>query len=216
MQPSIIRLPNDATHFSCLAPEQRKDEDKLDSPDIAVARYAAQISLWALWVSGGALFISICVFALEIRRWLDEGVRLSMMVMANAKLFGGGQNDPNTYLSVIVTNRGSAPTTITHMVFFNYPSRLARYAPRRVARWIKSLRPQTFFVPNTGAPGPIPYLLQPGTNWFGMATYTPELEKMIAAGCLYVGIIGSHSDKTLFRRASQASHPLPSPVVGKQ
>jgi len=29
-------------------------------------------------------------------------------------------------------------------------------------------------------------------------THTPDVERMIVAGQLYVGIIGSHSDKTLF------------------
>ena len=171
----------------------------MDTPETVVARYAAQIALWALWISGGALFVSACAFALELRRRFDEGVKLSVTIMANAKLVGGIQ-DENTYLSVIVTNRGSAPTTVTHMVLFNYPNQLALYAPRRLARWMKWIRPQTFFIANTGQPGPIPYFLEPGKNWFGMATYTPDLVQMIQGGRLYVGIIGSHSDKTLFKR----------------
>lgn len=181
----------------------------MDAPEIAVARYAAQISLWALYVSGGALFISACVFALELRRWFDEGVKLSMSVIADAKLFGGVRPDPNTYLSVTVTNRGSAATSITHMVLYNYRSRLAPYLPSRLTRyrWMKELRPQTMIVANTGAPGPLPYVLQPGHTWVGMATHTPDLEQMIEAGRLYVGIIGSHSDKTLFRRVRRWKPP---------
>jgi hypothetical protein len=179
----------------------------MDPPEIAVARYAAHISLWALYVSGGALFISACVFALELRRWFDEGVKLSMSVMSNAKLVGGIEEDKNTYLSVSVTNRGSAPTTITHMVLFNYPSYLARWIPSRLTRWMKQLRPETFIISNTGAPGKIPYVLQPGHTWIGMATYTPDLEQMIEAGRLYVGIIGSHSDKTFLRRVRHWKPP---------
>jgi hypothetical protein len=179
----------------------------MDAPEIAVARYAAQISLWALYVSGGALFISACVFALELRRWFDEGVKLSMTIIPDAKLFGGARPDPNTYVSATVTNRGSAPTSITHMVLYNYrnrlaryvPGRLIRYAPSRLIPWIRKQLPQTFIVAATGAPGPLPYVLQPGHTWVGMATHTPELEQMIEAGRLYVGIIGSHSDKTLFK-----------------
>jgi hypothetical protein len=64
----------------------------MDTPEVAVARYAARIWLWALYASGGALFISACVFALELRRWFDEGVRLSLSIMADAKLIGGVQN----------------------------------------------------------------------------------------------------------------------------
>jgi hypothetical protein len=194
----------------------------LDAPEIAVARYAAQISLWALYVSGGALFISAGVFALEIRRWFDEGVKLAVTIMANAKLLGGGRVDPNTYLSATVTNRGSAPTTITHMLLYNYRNRLAQHVPdrafwliNRLARhmpdrltwWIKKLRPETAVVNSIGAPGPIPFVLQPGHTWVGMAIYTPDLEKMIGAGRLYVGIVGSHSDKTLFKLARRWKPP---------
>jgi hypothetical protein len=31
-----------------------------------------------------------------------------------------------------------------------------------------------------------------------LTTHTPDVGRMIVAGRLYVGIIGSHSDKTLF------------------
>jgi hypothetical protein len=33
-----------------------------------------------------------------------------------------------------------------------------------------------------------------------MAAHTPELVEMIRGGRLFVGVIGSHSDKPLFRR----------------
>jgi hypothetical protein len=179
----------------------------MDTPEVAVARYAARISLWALYVSGGALFISACVFALELRRWFDEGVRLSLSIMTDAKLIGGVQNDSNTYLSATLTNRGSEPTTITHMLLYDYPSRLAQYVPRRLTRWFKKQRPQTFVINAIGAPGPLPYVLQPGHTWVGMATHTPDVERMIVAGRLYVGIIGSHSDQTLFKRVRRWKPP---------
>jgi hypothetical protein len=176
-----------------------KNEEQLETPETVIARYAAQISLWALWISGGALFVAVCAFILELRRRFDEGVRLSVNIMPRAKLFGGVQ-DANTYLSVIVTNRGSAPTTITHFLLFYYPNQLALYLPRWSGRWLKWLRPRPSFIANTGTPGPIPYFLELGKNWFGMATYTPDLEQMIQSGRLCVGIVGSHSDKTLFKR----------------
>jgi hypothetical protein len=187
----------------------------LEAPEIAVARYAAQISLWALYVSGGALFISACVFALELRRWFEEGVKLSVSIMADAKIFGGGRVDANTYLSATVTNRGSAPTTLTHMLLYNYQNqlaslvpdrifwmlnRLSRRLPDRVISWFGKLRPETAVVNSIGAPGPIPFVLQPGHTWVGTAIQTPELEEWISKGGLFVGIVGSHSDRTLFKR----------------
>jgi hypothetical protein len=40
-----------------------------------------------------------------------------------------------------------------------------------------------------------------------MAVHTPELEKMIKAARLFVGVIGSHSNKTFFRRVRRWTPP---------
>jgi hypothetical protein len=182
----------------------------MDTPDVAVAQYAARISLWALGISGGSFCVALCVFVLELRRWFDEGVRLSMSIIADAKLYGGDHQDENTYVAVTVTNRGDAATTITHMVLYDYPSRLALSLPSRLSRRFKSQRPKTFVVTNPilpGMPGQPPFVLEPGRNWQGMAAHTPELERMIKAGRLYVGVIGSHSDRTLFQRVRRWTPP---------
>jgi hypothetical protein len=179
-----------------------------DSPEIAVARYAANISLWALGISAGSLCVAFGVFVLELRRWFEEGIRLSMSVMADAKLFGGVTRDENTYIAITVTNRGTAPTTITHMVLYNYPNRLSLFlskCPRFVRQWFKKHRPGTFVVNPT--PMPLPHVLEPGRNWNGMAVHTPELAQMIKGGRLFVGVIGSHSNKTLFRRVRTWTPP---------
>jgi hypothetical protein len=181
----------------------------MDTPEVAIARYAARISTWALALSGGSLCVALCVFVLELRRWFDEGVRLSMSVMVDAQLYGAIQKDENTYLAITVTNRGSAATTITHMVLYDYPTRFGRWVPsrpRRIVRWLKKHWPKTFLVSNTGNL-PLPHLIEPGRNWHGMAVYTPELEEMINRGRLYVGIVGSHSGKTLFKRVRRWTLP---------
>jgi hypothetical protein len=179
----------------------------VETPEVEVARYAAKIALWALICSGGSLVVAGGLLALEIRRRLDEGVKLSMTIMAEALMVGGMQQDDNTYVAASVTNRGSAPTTITHLVLFNYPNRIAKWLPRLLTRWMKKQRPKTFIIANTGAPGPLPYVLHPGHNWMGTAKHTPELAQMIKDGHLYVGVIGSHSEKTLFKRARPAKLP---------
>jgi hypothetical protein len=180
----------------------------MDTPEIAIARFAARISLWSLGVSVLSLCVAAAVFALELRRWFDEGVRLSMSVMTDAILIGGRQRDSNTYLATTVTNRGDAATTITHMVLYNYPSRLALWLPKRprfLARWFKKHQPKTFLVNTVEMPPP--YVLEPGRNWHGRAVHTPELEGMIKAGRLFVGVIGSHSDKILFKRVRRWTPP---------
>lgn len=172
-----------------------------ESPEIAVARYAASISLWALGIAGGSLAITTGLFCLEVRRWFDEGVRLSMSVIVEAKLYGGPVKDENTYLAITLTNRGSAPTTLTNMVLYDFPSRLARWLPsypKWLVRWLKSKLPKTMIVPNPGNQ-PLPYVLEPGYNWHGRVIHNSDLIKMIDKGGLYVGVVGSHSDKAFLK-----------------
>jgi hypothetical protein len=161
---------------------------------------AAQIALLALSVAFLSMIISACSFVLEVRRWFDEGVKLSISIIAEAKKFGEVPPDPNTYVSVAVTNRGDAPTTITHLVVFIYPNKVAVYTPYWLSRYFKQLQPETGLVASAGEPGPIPYMLKPGTYWLGTMKHTPELKNAIAAGCTYIGIVSSHSDRTFFKR----------------
>src|SRR5574337_775908 len=178
----------------------------MDSPEVAVARYAANISLWALGASVGSVVVAASAFVLELRRWFDEGVKLSMTIMPDAQLFGGGVRDDTTYLAITVANRGTAATTITHMPLYNYPvynypdrlslflSKLPRALfkrPRFVRRWRNKHGPQTFIVNTVRMPPP--HVLEPGRNWHGMAAHTPEIEKMIQDARLFVGVVGSHS-----------------------
>lgn len=180
----------------------------MDNPELTVARYAARVSLWAFGVSALSFCVAFSAFALELRRWFNEGVRLSMSVMADAIFVESGSKDKKKYLAITVTNRGDTATTITHMVLYNYPSRLAVWIPKRprvMVRLLKKSQPATFIVNTTAMP--IPYVLEPGRNWHGMAAHTPELEAMIKAGRLFVGVIGSHSDKPWLMRVRRWTPP---------
>ena len=169
--------------------------------ELDVARYAARISLWALGVAGGSLLVATSLFALEVRRWFSEGVRLSMSIMVDAKRVAGPTKDPNTYLAITVSNRGSSPTTITHMVLYIFPNRLSRWLPR-YPKWLfrlfKKHWPETRIIPEPGNQ-PLPYVLEPGHRWLGMAIQTSELDNSIDTKCVCVGVIGSHSDKPFLK-----------------
>jgi hypothetical protein len=168
---------------------------RLDGPEVEVARWALGISVLALVVSVGSFF-------LELRRWFDEGVKLSLSVMAECNRYGGGIEDKNDYLALRVTNRGSAATTITHMILYDYP--------RWLDRWIRRQKPETMLVPLPTLPGmggQLPHVLQPGQVWQGLVTHTPDLKQIIARGRLHVGVIGSHYDKPILERVRSWKPP---------
>lgn len=174
----------------------------MDSPEVEVARYAARISLWALGISVLALVATAGSLALEVRRWFDEGVKLSLNVMTEANLVGGNRGDPNDYLLLTVTSRGNAPTAITHMMLYDFPTRPAWLFRRRKSK--------TMIIPEPTLPGTmgqLPHTLPPGQVRQGIVTHTPDLKQMIAAGRLHVGVVALHTDKPLLKRVRQWKPP---------
>lgn len=186
-----------------------------DTPEVAVARFAANIAMWALLVSGASAAFASGMFYLELRRRLEEGVKLSMSVMADANIIGGHEEDDNTYIAITVTNRGSAPTTLTNMLLLHYPTRLSMWLarikrPRFLAGWIyrrfKSQRTRNMIVVHPGD-WPPPHLLEPGRTWHGKVAHTPKLVAMMRTGRLYVRVSGSHTAKALYRRVRKWDPP---------
>lgn len=175
----------------------------MESPEVTVAKYAANISQYALWVSVVSAVFSGGVLALELRRWFDEGVRLTLSLMTDMQTFGSLGEDDNTYIVLNVTNRGTSPTTITHMFAYHYPSWVAEKAPKFVSKRIKKWHRKIIIInPQLNEMvGKIPYVLEPGRNWVGMAKYTPGLVRMINSNRLFVGIHASHQDKPYLVRA---------------
>lgn len=145
------------------------------------------------WLAIIAIVVSAGALALEIRRWVESGPRLHLRLMADAVEFPATDDQPR--LALFVTNRGSEPTTITHMVAFIYPSRWAKF--RR--------KPASQFIVN-----PMNAQAEVGVNrqWMGKMLYGDVLSDARKAGQLYVGVIASHSEKTFLLRVPSRSPDL--------
>lgn len=118
-------------------------------------------------------------------------MKLSLSLMVDAIVIGGPVRDENRYLALTVTNRGTAPTTITHMVVFGYPSWW----------WWRLRRKTSFSAIVTNPYGPLPHLLKPGEIRQGSAILTPRIRRMLTDELLYVGIVASHRRRELLVRA---------------
>jgi hypothetical protein len=154
------------------------------------------------------LLVAAFAFGLEFRRWLDEGVRLSVSVIVGAKIIGGYERDDNKYLNVTVTNRGNAPTTITHMVLYNYPSRLARWVPQWLYRRVKRFHAETYIINAIGAPGPIPYVLEPGRMFCCLSGSTApnSKERSTPGGCMSGSFVPTVSGRSLSIYSENGNH----------
>lgn len=145
------------------------------------------IAIYAAIIATGALF-------LEVRRWFEDQVHLSMHVGADMQLFNVPGYEDRTIVSVTVRNRGSRVTTLTNLTLMQFGS------PWR--RW-KQLAGRAAVVPSPEIPGTgrgLPYVLEPGREWMGMIAQTPELEDWIKTDALFCGVYASHRDKAIIKK----------------
>jgi hypothetical protein len=152
------------------------------------------VAAYAAIVATGALF-------LEVRRWFEEGVKLSISMMPRAGVIGGLEDDANTYFHVSVANRGAVPTTITHLAFLVFPSWWARWRRRPT---------QSFYVPRpwmSGLTPNIPQELKPGAQWMGLAHPDEKLRAILESGSAYVAIYTTSLDRPFLKRIEKPAEP---------
>lgn len=152
--------------------------------DINIKFTGTDIVAW--W---GAI-IATAVLIWDVYKWRTSGPKIKFFVQPNTLIVGDLNKKDGKYIAANVTNVGDRPTTITHFVFQHYKS------------YIKMLRhkPDTSMVVLPITSQPIPYILNPGDIWQGLAIQTSEVEELSKNGYLVCGICHSHSDKEIDRR----------------
>jgi hypothetical protein len=134
------------------------------------------------WISVIALMISSGGFALQARLWFMNGPRLHLSVIGDAIAIpddGRGKR-----VALIVINRGTEPTVLTHMVGFVYGSKWKKFRKN----------PSRSGIVNSTN---IPSRLDVNTQWMGEMLFYDNQELLAARqkGNLYVGVIAAHKDR---------------------
>jgi len=155
--------------------------------DINITLTGIDIVAW--W---GAVVATI-VLIWDIYKWKTSGPRIKFEVRPNTLVMGDPAREDKKFISANATNVGDRPTTITNLVLQHYNS------------YFNMLRhkPSTSMVvdmPSTGQP--LPYILQPGQVWQGLAIQDDNLEELSKDGYLVCGLCHSHSDKEIDRRVN--------------
>jgi hypothetical protein len=132
------------------------------------------------WISVLALIISTGGFAITLRNWFMSGPRLHLSVMGDALSIP--DDGKGARLALIVINRGTTATMLTHMIAYSFPSRWRRW--RFKAEYAAVVNSTT-----------IPCQLDVNKTWMGYAFYDDESRKHRADGHLYVDVISAHSNK---------------------
>jgi hypothetical protein len=147
------------------------------------------------WLSIYAAIIGTSAFLLNLKSWLDSGVKLSMSMIADGVIIGGDPRfEEKDIVIVSVTNRGDAATMITHLVLLEMPTWWRRFR-RRPTRSFIVLNPQL-----RGYPPNIPGELAPGKIWTGVIRKRQDYIADLRSGHIYVGVYGSHRDKAYLRQ----------------
>lgn len=136
----------------------------------------------AIWGAGLSTFLG----AFELYKWATAGPKLR--VRASGPMISTDRSDKGQYLSVRVSNVGSAATTlnaVTYRYFKKKPWRITTKKPGE----------QAFFNPFKGNPAQLPLKLEVGSEWGYVLPLNADVEKMARNGCLYIEIEDSTTNK---------------------
>ncbi len=142
--------------------------------------------------------VSTAALSVEISRWVENGPRLRIKAMQNAKIIAARetQNTP-AYILLTMSNCGDLPTAIKMMVMVKYKNWWDQLLKRN---------PEHAVVPKSGLlEGVLPSTLGPGRTWT-VAVRTdnlPELEDEITHQRVYLGVTTSHRKKAYLVRLKQ-------------
>ncbi len=154
---------------------------------------------WGIAVAIYAAIVATGAFVLEARRWVEGKARVFVTISPGMLLAGNGKiNENERYFIVSAINRGSLPTTVTHMVYLEYKSFWHRWRE-------KSSKSALVTHPMLdGQPNNLPGALPPGGEWKGIGTQDDSLDDWIATGKLYAGVFCTHTDRPILAKARKA------------
>lgn len=129
----------------------------------------------------------------DIYKWRHAGPKIDLEARPNMVAYGGLQYSMGTGAKIMVevTNRGDRPTTLTHLVGYQYASVLHKFLRRKAKRTIIIQDPQT---------GKIPDKIHPGDRWIGTVDQNEQILGMAADGALYLAVICNHKKRATFKR----------------
>jgi hypothetical protein len=161
------------------------------------------------WVALYAAIVSTSALLLNLKTWLDSGIKLKVSLIPDGLIMGGDpQFDEKDLIIVNVINRGDAPTMITNLILMEMPTWWARFR-KRAARYFVVANPQL-----KGYPHNVPSELGPAKTWTGVVRHRQDVIGDIRNGHFFVAVHASHRDKPYIRIIPKAKEkPSPPPAA---
>jgi len=159
-----------------------------------VAIYAAVVSTIVLLCDG-------------VKWYSDQQAKLDVYLSTGMVGYNLPQYRDQSMMLLRATNRSNRATTITHMTMQRYESWWAYVRRKAKDSWI---------VHDAQAPQPLPFVLEPGKIWSGIAIQSDDVVDM-AKGYLYVELIHALAKKPIRCRVEIRDEPAqkqPAPQGG--
>jgi hypothetical protein len=142
------------------------------------------------WVALYAAIVSTSALLLNLKGWIDSGVKLKLSLIPDGVIMGGDPRfDDKDIVIITVVNRGDAPTMITNLVLMEMPTWWSKVRKRPT---------RSFIVPNPqpkGYPPNVPFDLAPSKNWTGVLRNKQKHTGDLHTGHFFVAVHASHRDK---------------------
>jgi hypothetical protein len=140
------------------------------------------VTQWAAWVGA---FSGLGSLLWNVFTKLTSGPRLKLTVRPGMVKYPDPR-EGTLYITARVCNVGTAKTTITNMCLVTYES-----------IWKRKRLSRGFVVASPSAAQPIPFKLEVGEEWCGMATQDAKMQELIDGGKLWCEIYHSWSKKPI-------------------
>ncbi len=137
---------------------------------------ASDVAAW--WGAG----IATIVLVWDIVKWLRTGPKISVSVSPNMSHIEDGKLSNNKNVVVEAINTGDRLVTLTHLVTFQYKTKLHAFFGKRLE--------QIGIIPDPGTAQRLPFELAPGQRWVGLIDQEDMKTKSLP-GLTYCGVIYS-------------------------
>jgi hypothetical protein len=153
----------------------------------------------------GAILSSI-VFVWEIYKWKSSGPKIRFSVQTGMQSINMPGLEGKRLVLVNVTNYGERPTTITNLGYLYFDS---------IWSWLRRRPDKAFVIPFPNTVQQLPFALEPGAVWTGMAIQDNQVEDMATKGRLYCMLYHSHDENPIRRRVVVLSNSKPNRTRSK-
>lgn len=131
------------------------------------------------WIAIYAGVVATGTFFLEMRRWFESGPKIFVKANPGMSVVGAGGVEAEDLLMATVTNRGDAPTTITHFGVVEYANAWRRWRHKAS---------RSFIIPHPQFAQPLPHVLNVGEQWSGAAHDRTDVIGDLLTGKMWVAI----------------------------